>query len=104
MTTRVHYTDPDFRRRPKTRLFCYQCQKDLKPDSAYRMIFIVESMSALHPDDVAGHVMGKDDLGWLPIGSDCARRLGLEWSKPRDGNSASLCASPGAHRRELSRQ
>lgn len=80
---RTKYTDPDFRRTPKTKLFCYQCQKDLDPASKYRNVFIVESMSALHPDEVPGYVMGKDDAGWLPIGPDCARRLGLEWSKAR---------------------
>ena len=80
---RTKYTDPDFRRNPKTKLFCYQCQKDLNPDSPYRMVFVVESMSARHPADVAGYTMGKNDFGWAPIGSDCARRLGLEWSVPK---------------------
>lgn len=79
---RTKYTDPDFRRNPKTALFCYQCQKDLKPESEYRLVYVVDGMSALHPDDIAAHVKGKNDLGLLPIGPDCARRLGLEWSVP----------------------
>jgi len=80
---RTKYTDPDFRRTPRTALFCYQCQKDLKPDSPYRMVYIVDGMHALHPDDVAGYAKGKNDIGWIQIGSDCARRLGLEWSVPK---------------------
>ena len=80
---RTKYTDPDFRRNPKTWLFCYQCQKDLNPASPYRMVYIVDGMSALHPADVASYTKGKNDLGWLPIGSDCARKLGLEWSVPK---------------------
>lgn len=82
MRDRVKYTDPDFRRRPKTALFCYQCQKDLDPASAHRLVYVVDGMNALHPGDAAGRVKGPNDLGWLPIGSDCAKRLGLEWSAP----------------------
>lgn len=84
MERRTKYTDADFRRRPKSTHFCYQCQKDLVPGAAHRMVFVTGSLFAVHPDDVAGSAPEKDDLGWLPIGSDCARRLGLEWTRPKE--------------------
>lgn len=80
---RTKYTDPDFRRNPKTSLFCYQCQKDLAPTSNYRMVYIIDGMNAVHPTDVKDYVKGVNDLGLFPIGPDCAKRLGLEWSTPK---------------------
>lgn len=82
---RTKYTDPDYRRDPKTETYCAICQRDLKPDQPRRIIHCVDGgMSALHPDDEAGYTPDGGDMGCWPIGMDCAKRLGLEWSWPSD--------------------
>ncbi len=80
---RTKYLDTDFRRRPKTDLFCYVCQKDIKPDSKYRMIHVIDGgPNVLHPGSEADYVSDAGEMGSHPIGPDCAKRLGLEWSVP----------------------
>jgi len=80
---RTKYIDPDYRRDPKTDHFCCRCQKDIKPGSPFRMVHCVDGgMSALHPDDEANYVTDAGDMGCFPIGMDCARKIGLEWSHP----------------------
>jgi hypothetical protein len=37
--------------------------------------------TVLHPSDETAYVSDSGDLGAQPIGSDCARKLGLEWSR-----------------------
>ncbi len=85
---RLRYFDPDYRRAPKTPHYCAACQKDLKRGAPFRAIHVVGGgMEALHPDDEAAHKAAHPDgdpgdLNFFPIGSDCARRLGLEWTWP----------------------
>jgi hypothetical protein len=78
--------DWDFRKDPKTDHFCAICQKDIKPGQPYREVHIVDGGSViLHPADealYAEHGNPAGDLCFFPIGSTCAKRLGLEWSKP----------------------
>ncbi len=76
---RTKYTDPDFRREPKTNLYCARCQKDIK--GTYRWAFFVNGeMLVVHPEDVSRGLVAVDDTGWLRLGLDCARQLGFEWS------------------------
>jgi hypothetical protein len=77
---RTEFIDYDARRTPKTKRFCVKCQKDLDPRKAVRRVFVTEGMHAVHPDDVACYTPKKSDPGWLLIGFDCARALGMEWS------------------------
>lgn len=84
---KTEFLDPDFRREPKTDLFCYCCQKDIKPGSNYRMIHVIAGgAKVLHPDSEADFVAGAGDMGSFPIGPDCARKLGLQWSHPANNN------------------
>lgn len=80
---RFQSTDPDFRRTPKTKLFCALCQRDIKPGAEkYAFIFDM-SMTVMHPVDVqaAQAEMPADSLyGWLPVGPECAKKLGAGWT------------------------
>lgn len=80
---RSTFLDFDARREPKTELYCCKCQKDIKNKSSYRMVHIIEGGSqVLHPEDEHLYNDPPADLLWHPIGPDCARKLGLEWSVP----------------------
>lgn len=75
--------DPDFRREPKTDHWCFLCQKDLKPGAPYRVIRMeLDVFHAIHPDDweAAKTEITRPIEQWQ-IGPDCARRIGLEWSR-----------------------
>jgi hypothetical protein len=78
---KTKYMDPDFRPVPKTKRFCCVCSRDIKSSSPARTVFVVNGgMEALHPSEWAKYPGHKDDTGKKPIGADCARKLGLEWS------------------------
>lgn len=73
--------DPDFRRNPKTQVFFWRCQKDLKPDQPKRWIHLVGGGNQiLHPDSEADYQSNSGDCGCFPVGMDCARRIGIEWT------------------------
>jgi hypothetical protein len=79
VTLRTKWMDPDFRPRPKTDHFCVICQRDLKPGQPHRIVrFNLNHFEAIHPDDWPA----APEADEAPIGNDCARRLGLEWSRP----------------------
>ena len=83
---RKKFTDPDFRRDPKTDQWCAICQKDIR-GTPTSYIHLVNGCMALHPDDEENYTPGVDgeDYGFQPVGPDCAQRLGKEWthaSKP----------------------
>lgn len=76
-------TVPDFdtRRRPKTSFYCCVCQKDMDEKTVKLGVHMIEGlMTILHPADENKYVSGPGDLGLQPIGTDCARKLGLEWT------------------------
>ena len=79
---RTNFLGPDNRPNPKTTRFCARCNKDLKPGSASRWIFIFEGgMTVLHPDEVSRFdPEGQDVQGWFEIGPECVRRIGIEWT------------------------
>jgi hypothetical protein len=77
----VSESGPNFNRRPKTDCFCWRCQKDLKPDQPRRWIHLVDGGSQfLHPESEVVYVTDGGDCGWFPVGMDCAKRIGLEWT------------------------
>lgn len=89
---RSKWMDPDFRRDPKTPHFCAICQRDLKPGQKHRIVrYELDRYEAIHTDDwdKAAELIPptrapqyRDDcLFDQPIGMDCARKLGLEWSR-----------------------
>lgn len=66
---RLFYGDPDFRRQPKTKRFCYHCQKDL---TCLAKHFILVC------DDGSLHVVDPEDANRVPhqqceIGPECAK-------------------------------
>lgn len=78
---RTKFVDYDARRDPKTNHFCVACQKDLKPGVPYREVHLVNGGPfALHPEDEPKYESDSGEMGMWPIGNDCARKLGLEWT------------------------
>lgn len=75
----VKFLDYDARHRPKTSLHCVRCQKDIR--GSYRMVHVIWGGShVLHPSYEPSYVPDAGDMGLHPIGPDCARKLGSEWS------------------------
>lgn len=68
--------DPDFRRIAKTNRTCWMCGKDIKPTTKARQICGYGGITIIHPDDAP-----KTGGDWLLVGPDCARRIGLEWTR-----------------------
>ena len=61
--------DGDFRRNPKTNLFCVVCQKDLKPGSKYSYFYWSDCCTAVHPDAIDGTEL------LSPVGPECAKQF-----------------------------
>lgn len=87
---RTQFIDGDYRRNPKTDTFCCACQKDIKGEPRYFVHLVDGGAHALHPEDEELYVTQGDkggDCGSLPIGPDCARRLGMEFvTKTEEGS------------------
>lgn len=81
---RTTFLDFDARRDPKTPHYCVKCQRDLKPSQPTRTVHLVlGGHMVLHPDDEAAYQAAQDDngdVGLNPVGMDCARRIGLQWT------------------------
>ena len=82
---RTVFLDPDYRntfKYPHSELICCRCQKPIKTKN-YRMVHLVAGgLRAVHPYD--SHVIPANDQGnmdWHPIGNDCARKIGIEYTK-----------------------
>jgi hypothetical protein len=86
---RTKWMDQDFRRWPKTDRYCTMCHRDLAPGRACREVrWELDKYEAIHPDDwerasveipASRQAYGAVQRGL--IGMDCARKLGLEWSR-----------------------
>lgn len=85
---RTTFLDYDARRDPKTDWHCIRCQRDLKPGQSYRCVHVVGGGGhVLHPEDAAAHKAlfpqgDPADLYIHPVGMDCARALGIEFTYP----------------------
>jgi hypothetical protein len=79
---RKEFIDYDARRKPRTRRYCVRCQKDIDPGKPTRKVYVSCDMEAIHLDDLGRYVPSEGDCGWLLIGNDCARILGIEWTLP----------------------
>ena len=77
----TRFYDADFRRDPKSSLFCWACQKDIRLGRPYREVFLVDGCELLHPNDVSRASELRGVLAWVPVGPDCAKRIGLEWTR-----------------------
>jgi hypothetical protein len=84
MQVRKEFIDYDARREPRTKRFCVRCQKDLDPGKPVRRVYVTGDMEAIHPDDFGRYLPSDGDFGWLLIGNDCARILGMEWTLPEN--------------------
>ncbi len=87
---RMRFIDFDARRDPKTDHWCVMCQKELNPDRPCRWVRLVDvsgAPNAVLPEDAILLDRGElklpprsTDYGMTPIGRDCARVLGIEWT------------------------
>ena len=88
---RTKFLNPDYRNDPKTDTYCCVCQRDLKPNQPRRWVHCIGGgMTVLHPEDEALYVPDGGDMGCFPLGMDCAKNLGLEWSFENPGMDALL--------------
>ena len=79
-TMNIFDTDPDYRKSPKTEVFCVRCNRDLKPSQQMRWIHMISEEMLIHPEDLQKVSIGD---GWpiaYPVGMDCAKIIGLEWT------------------------
>lgn len=74
---RTAFIDYDARREPRTSRYCVCCQKDLKSTPLARMVYIKEFPFAIHPEDVD---TSDASIGTALIGSDCAKKIGIEFT------------------------
>lgn len=90
MTYRTKWMVPDFRRDPKTDCYCEMCQRDLKPGQPHRhVMYELDRYEAVHSDDweiaaidiIARRAPHLSSVVTGEIGMDCAKRLGLEFSR-----------------------
>jgi hypothetical protein len=93
---RTKFLDYDARREPATAFSCVMCQRDLNSrDPKIRWVRLVDDVHVLHPADQAPALK---DSGLHPIGPDCARKLGMEWTHAATASSTTpaacaLCAA-----------
>lgn len=82
--------DPDFRRDPKTVRYCGRCQRDLVDGQPYRLVmYELDRYEAIHSDDweaaeqdiVSRRLQRGKAVLIEPVGMDCARRIGLEFTR-----------------------
>lgn len=88
---RTKALDPDFRRDPKTPVFCALCQKDIKGDPRFFAHMIHGCFEAVHPEDreIANReVPEHENFGLLPVGPDCAKIIGMDFIYKADEVSA----------------
>lgn len=81
-TKNVFEFNPDWGKTPATACFCFRCNRDLKPGQSRRWIHLIDGGAAiLHPDSEADYVSDGGDMYYFPVGMDCAKIIGLEWSR-----------------------
>lgn len=92
MQYRTKYFDPDYRRDPKTNTYCHRCQRDIKLDQPHRfMAYELDTPNAIHSEDweiaktdIENRRMKHLDAFIVgPIGMDCAKKIGIEYTRER---------------------
>jgi hypothetical protein len=91
--TRAKWIDPDFRRQSNSSTLCCVCGRSINPKRPHRLVRLLDGAWVVHSEDEAGFQLGaavmddgrvleiQRDDGEAQLGMDCARRLGLEWSR-----------------------
>lgn len=60
---------------------CCICHRRLTSVASARWVHLIDGGACiLHPEDASLYIADTDDLSLYPIGLDCAKKLGLEWS------------------------
>lgn len=78
---RTAQLDADNRREPRTTHYCVRCHKDLIPGQPFRMVHLIAGgAQVLHPEDEALYQNDGGDMYWFPIGNDCAKKVGLDFT------------------------
>lgn len=73
---------------------CYCCARPLGKNP--RWVRVVDGGdSVLHPSEWLSEDEGPGELGLQAIGPRCAKRLGLEWSRPEAEDGDAECTSCG---------
>ena len=88
---RTKALDPDFRRDPKTTVYCALCQKDIKGEPRFYAHMVNGCFSAVHPEDretANREVPEHENFGLLPVGPDCAKIIGRDYVYTADDVSA----------------
>lgn len=75
---RTHFTDPDYRKDPKTDRFCGLCQRDLKPGA--RVVQAIEADGEhgciVHPEDASAEEL---EHYKMLVGPECAKKVPPEY-------------------------
>jgi hypothetical protein len=80
---RTKFLDYDARHTPKTDFSCVMCQRDLDSrDGKVRWVHLVDDVFVLHPADEELYTPDAHDRGTFPIGPECAKKIGVEWTHP----------------------
>jgi hypothetical protein len=88
---RTKFLDYDARRSPKTDFSCVMCQRDLDPrDRKVRWVHLVKDVLVIHPADESIDTPDEHDRGMFPIGPECAKKIGIEWTRPSSDLKAGL--------------
>lgn len=75
----VFDADPDYRRDPKTDYWCINCHQAINRTKPHRIALVTsDGDKFVHPEDAAL----VPTAGYHPMGNDCAKRLGSEWTLP----------------------
>lgn len=75
---RTKFIDYNAHRSPKTDHWCFACQRDLKPGQPFRAVLVIAGAMAVHPE---GPQPTDGSEATFALGMDCARKLGLEWTR-----------------------
>lgn len=60
---------------------CARCGKTLKPKQKRRLVHLIDGGSTiLHPVSEADHDPDNGDMGLHPLGMDCVRIIGRDWT------------------------
>lgn len=78
------FLDPDNRYIPvglvASDLVCCRCNKRIR-SKAYRLVHLIDGgANVLHPEDADAYIPDDGDMDWHPIGPDCARKIGIEYT------------------------